>query len=92
MWVVLLPFIDQKRLLDVLQPLHLQCSAEEQARNRAGEELLFFHKNHNLRHQVDPAFGRCGGEIPPPSPTMAFIREVTGRFRESRSQGLNESQ
>ncbi|CAK4087335.1 unnamed protein product [Aphanomyces euteiches] len=44
LWVVLLPFIDERRLLDAMDPITEKLSDAEKKRNeRYGKELLFFH-------------------------------------------------
>ena len=44
LWVVLLPFIDQDRLLSAMKPLNEELSPSEAKRNRRfGDEILFFH-------------------------------------------------
>jgi 5'-3' exoribonuclease 2 len=43
--VVLLPFIDEPRLVKILDPLLKRLSANEMVRNRHGQELLFGHKD-----------------------------------------------
>jgi hypothetical protein len=49
LWVVLLPFIEEDRLLTEIRQLETTFTAEERARNcRVGEALLFLHKGHPL--------------------------------------------
>lgn len=43
--VVLLPFIDEPRLVRILGPLLKQLKPSEKVRNRRGNELVFGHKN-----------------------------------------------
>ena len=50
LWVVLLPFIDEKRLLEALQPTMSQWSDKELLCNARGptDGYIFFHSSHNL--------------------------------------------
>lgn len=41
--VVLISFVDQKKLIDVMEPLLVELSPEEKARNGFGKELIFTH-------------------------------------------------
>merc|ERR1719231_2105188 len=51
--VVLLPFIDEPRLVRILGPLLKQLKPSEKVRNRRGNELVFGHKDdRNLFHAV----------------------------------------
>uniref|UniRef100_K3X1Z0 5'-3' exoribonuclease n=1 Tax=Globisporangium ultimum (strain ATCC 200006 / CBS 805.95 / DAOM BR144) TaxID=431595 RepID=K3X1Z0_GLOUD len=44
LWVVLLPFIDESRLLEAMQPGNAQLTEAEKKRNeRFGREIVFFH-------------------------------------------------
>nr|CCA30120.1 GF20490, related [Neospora caninum Liverpool]CEL71366.1 TPA: GF20490, related [Neospora caninum Liverpool] len=47
-WVVLLPFIDENRLLRVCKPLEQFLTLEERERNRRGSDRLFVHRSHPL--------------------------------------------
>merc|ERR1719183_1567371 len=54
--VVLLPFIDEPRLVRILGPLLKQLKPSEKVRNRRGNELVFGHKDDkNLFHAVQMA-------------------------------------
>lgn len=54
--VVMLPFIDEPRLVRILAPLLNRISAQEKVRNRRGCELVFGHKDDkNLFHAVQLA-------------------------------------
>jgi 5'-3' exoribonuclease 2 len=54
--VVLLPFIDEPRLVRILGPLLKQLKPSEKVRNRRGNELVFGHKDDkNLFHAVQLA-------------------------------------
>merc|ERR1712084_97487 len=43
--VILLPFIDEPRLVRILAPLLKQLKPSEKVRNRRGNELVFGHKD-----------------------------------------------
>merc|ERR1712070_71260 len=54
--VILLPFIDEPRLVRILAPLLKQLKPSEKVRNRRGNELVFGHKDDkNLFHAVQLA-------------------------------------
>ena len=44
--VALLPFVDEKRLLDTLKTVYLNLTEDEQRRNSLGNEVLFVNKQH----------------------------------------------
>ncbi|KAF9971330.1 5'-3' exoribonuclease 2 [Actinomortierella ambigua] len=46
--VVLLPFIDSKRLLSAMEPLYSNLTEDEKERNRFGKELLYVSEKHKL--------------------------------------------
>jgi hypothetical protein len=48
LWVVLLPFIDEKRLLLNMRSLYDQFSEEEKHRNSFGPSFVFVHSSHPL--------------------------------------------
>ena len=54
LWVVLLPFIDEKRLLEALKPTESGWTAAEKRLNTpcAGDACLFVHKDHPLSDLV----------------------------------------
>jgi len=52
LWVVLLPFIDEKRLLDALLPCEAQFTPEETKRNSYGPGYLFVHDSHPGIHHL----------------------------------------
>nr|POE68848.1 5'-3' exoribonuclease 2 [Quercus suber] len=54
--VALLPFIDEKRLLDAMATKYPMLSADEQRRNAFGEEALIFSTKHPLWHEVAANF------------------------------------
>lgn len=45
-WVILLPFSDQERVLEVLQKIEPEFTEDEKRRNKLGQELMFFHSTH----------------------------------------------
>merc|ERR1719262_1249342 len=54
--VILLPFIDEPRLVRILAPLLKQLGPNEKVRNRRGTELIFGHKDDKtLMHIVQLA-------------------------------------
>ncbi|OEH77900.1 5 -3 exoribonuclease [Cyclospora cayetanensis] len=60
-WVVLLPFIDKRRLLAVSKQLEKTLSPEEQRRNRLSEAEMHVHESHPLAaemQQLTAARGR----------------------------------
>ncbi|RHY54104.1 hypothetical protein DYB30_009763, partial [Aphanomyces astaci] len=58
LWVVLLPFIDETRLLDAMRPINDKLSDAEKKRNeRFGKELLFFHASIAPDHPLPSAEG-----------------------------------
>jgi hypothetical protein len=51
LWVVLLPFIDEERLLAAMAPVYAKLTDGEKKRNeRYGKELIFFHAHMNQTH------------------------------------------
>jgi len=46
--VILLPFIDEPRLVRILAPLLKQLTPNEKVRNRRGQELIYFHKDDKI--------------------------------------------
>lgn len=54
--VVLLPFIDEKRLLDAMGKRYPQLSADEVERNAVGREVLIFSDKNPLYHNVTSNF------------------------------------
>ncbi|KAJ2882774.1 5'-3' exoribonuclease 2, partial [Coemansia aciculifera] len=50
--VILLPFIDQKRLLDAVQKVYPELSAEERARNDLGQELILVGPENTLYNSL----------------------------------------
>lgn len=54
--VALLPFIDEKRLLDAMNRKYPLLTPEEHARNETGKDVLMFSTNHPLYEEVAAAF------------------------------------
>ncbi|KAG5175687.1 XRN 5'-3' exonuclease N-terminus-domain-containing protein [Tribonema minus] len=52
LWVVLLPFIDEKRLLQHLRPLYSEFTEEETARNSFGPSYIFVHSTSHLSQRI----------------------------------------
>eukprot|EP00941_MAST-03F_sp_MAST-3F-sp1_P005647 g5647.t1 len=52
LWVVLLPFIDEKRLFVAMQPVVAQFTAAEKFRNTRGEDLLYIRYDNPLAAAV----------------------------------------
>lgn len=50
--VVLLPFIDERRLLDAIKPKQSSLTAEEHRRNRPAPHMLFVHQRHPAARQL----------------------------------------
>ncbi|RHY32495.1 hypothetical protein DYB32_002514 [Aphanomyces invadans] len=58
LWVVLLPFIDESRLLDAMRPINDKLTDAEKKRNeRYGKELLFFHSSMAGDHPLPSVSG-----------------------------------
>nr|PIL97085.1 putative 5'-3' exoribonuclease [Toxoplasma gondii COUG] len=60
-WVVLLPFIDENRLLRTCKPLEKFLTLEERERNRRGSDRLYVHRSHPLARtlaEVSPEHGQ----------------------------------
>uniref|UniRef100_A0A7S1PZE9 5'-3' exoribonuclease n=1 Tax=Alexandrium catenella TaxID=2925 RepID=A0A7S1PZE9_ALECA len=50
--VILLPFIDEPRLVRILAPLLKRLNATEKVRNRRGQELIFGHRDDKMLFQA----------------------------------------
>ncbi|OQS01710.1 5'-3' exoribonuclease [Achlya hypogyna] len=76
LWVALLPFIDEKRLLAAMEPITAQLSEAEKKRNaRFGKELLFFH---------------ASAEQPRPLPENPVVALVPATFEMAGSIAYHE--
>lgn len=56
--VVLLPFIDEKRLLEAMDPQYPNLTDEEKRRNQWGHNLLFVYEDHPLYATVEALYGK----------------------------------
>jgi 5'-3' exonuclease len=56
--VALLPFIDEQRLLDAMNPEYPKLTPEEVRRNRWGDNLLFLSDQHKLYPFVESQYGK----------------------------------
>ena len=56
--VAILPFIDEKRLLDAMNTKYPELSEDEHRRNQTGKEILMFSQGHQLFYDVNEAFYR----------------------------------
>lgn len=56
--VVLLPFIDQKRLLDAMKPGYSKLTEHEIHRNKWGKSLLFISDENSLYPSVEALYGK----------------------------------
>jgi 5'-3' exoribonuclease 2 len=56
--VALLPFIDEKRLLDAMAPEYPKITEEEVRRNRWGNNLLFVSDQHGLYPYFERLYGK----------------------------------
>lgn len=72
--VVLLPFIDEKRLLEAIKPLEHTLKPEEVRRNRPGPHVLFVHQRHPAAPQIVEL-----EEDPAPVPATALVPRVPQR-------------
>lgn len=56
--VALLPFIDQKRLLDAMAPLYAGLTEEEVQRNRWGSDVIFASDQHPMYPSYELLYGK----------------------------------
>ncbi|OQS07076.1 5'-3' exoribonuclease, partial [Thraustotheca clavata] len=76
LWIALLPFIDEKRLLEAMAPINAKLTDAEKKRNaRYGTELIFFHSSI---------------EQPLPTPENSVTQLVVSSFQMSGSIGYHE--
>jgi len=62
--VALLPFIDETRLLEAIQPLYPQLSEEEHQRNSWGNNSIFVSESHPMYDSIAALYGkRKGSEV-----------------------------
>ena len=55
--VALLPFIDEKRLLDAMAPRYGNLSDDEKRRNKWGNNVLFVYEAHPLYSSLEALYG-----------------------------------
>mmetsp|Transcript_1572 Transcript_1572/g.5540 ORF Transcript_1572/g.5540 Transcript_1572/m.5540 type:complete len:1005 (-) Transcript_1572:62-3076(-) len=65
--VALLPFIDEKRLLEAVRPLEDQLTGEELRRNTPGTDVLFVNNHHSLAVVAKKLYAADGDEVSVPS-------------------------
>lgn len=56
--VALLPFIDEKRLLDAMAPHYSNLTDEEQQRNKWGNNVLYVFEEHPLYPSLEALYGK----------------------------------
>ena len=56
--VALLPFIDEKRLLDAMAPVYEGLTDDEKRRNRWGNNVLFVFEEHPLYASMEALYGK----------------------------------
>lgn len=56
--VALLPFIDEKRLLDAMAPRYGNLSDDEKRRNQWGNNVLFVYEAHSLYPSMEALYGK----------------------------------
>lgn len=66
--VVLLPFIDEQRLLEHVRPLEDELTGEERKRNSLGYAYLFMHSSAGLASLAAAAPAATPPDAPPPTP------------------------
>lgn len=52
LWVLLLPFIDEQRLVEIVAPIIETLNPEDAARNELGGSYIFLHSSHPLAERV----------------------------------------
>jgi 5'-3' exonuclease len=103
LWVVLLPFIDERRITAAMELCDSKMSLEEKRRNSAGTPLMFLHLQHGLASlalsQID--YGSVGmpeyvsfdtASVPPQiSPQITPDSSVRTEFTFSPEEGAGIS-
>ena len=56
--VALLPFIDEKRLLDAMAPRYPSLTEEEVQRNKWGNNVLFVFEEHPMYPAMEALYGK----------------------------------
>jgi 5'-3' exonuclease len=63
LYVALLPFIDEKRLLEALEPVYSTLTPEEKKRNTLGYDCLFIHRRNLLDKKLEVLCGNDAKKI-----------------------------
>jgi 5'-3' exoribonuclease 2 len=63
LWVVLLPFIDERRILKAMEECQAYLSQEEACRNSFGTTLLFVDRQHNIAKSIPEQFLHASKQI-----------------------------
>ena len=75
--VALLPFIDEKRLLDAMAPRYPKLTEEENQRNKWGNNVLFVFEEHPMYTAMEALYGKPQGPLyleKPLQPSTQFER------------------
>eukprot|EP00932_Pfiesteria_piscicida_P007886 SRR837773.18111.p1 GENE.SRR837773.18111~~SRR837773.18111.p1 ORF type:complete len:969 (-),score=229.24 SRR837773.18111:116-2851(-) len=89
--VILLPFIDEPRLVRILAPLLKRLTKNEQIRNRRGQELVFGHKEDKaLFHAVQLAQAAFEAGRPELKQTVRGDRYLFGFIQGCDGGGANK--
>ena len=56
--VVLLPFIDEKRLLEAMGPRYSNLTDDEKRRNQWGHNVIFVYETHSLYPTLETLYGK----------------------------------
>ncbi|KAJ3548100.1 hypothetical protein NM688_g5335 [Phlebia brevispora] len=64
--VALLPFIEEKRLLDAMAPRYPGLTEEERKRNAWGNNVIFVYEECPLYHQLEALYGKRKSQDPVP--------------------------
>lgn len=56
--VALLPFIDEKRLLDAMAEYYPQITDDEKRRNQWGHDVMYVFENHPLYPSLEALYGK----------------------------------
>ena len=86
--VVLLPFIDEKRLLEHVRPLEEQLRGEEKKRNEAGHSYVFAHRTHpiaGLLSSAPPVLTQM-----PKAPSVTKMKELRAAQHQAEVAGNKE--
>jgi hypothetical protein len=91
--VVLLPFIDEKKLLAHIKPLEEALEGEERERNEFGVNHLVIHRQSHpgLAELLLSAPARRVGELPP-KPPLAELNELAAQLLKAEMEGDEEKE